>query len=71
MNLGKIQSDSESVSYAKSFNSDRGKDLQNGEVINIMQDDQRHNGIIYFYIIIIFSLAFEQISLTVLFFFLF
>lgn len=41
----KVQGEAESVSYAKSFNSDRGnKDLQNGEVINIMQDDEQHNG---------------------------
>lgn len=40
-----MQGEAESVSYAKSFNSDRGnKDLQNGEVINIMQDDEQHNG---------------------------
>lgn len=46
---GKIQSEAESVSYAKSFNSDRGKNLQNGEVINIMQDDQRHNGRLFYF----------------------
>lgn len=47
---GKVQGEAESVSYAKSFNSDRGnKDLQGGEVINIMQDDEQHNGNFWFY----------------------